>query len=70
MDSIKLLYTDGHGGGWQPWGDHPLPTHLDLQKRHDLYKDKRVQIGTRFVHALRYPNGDEWDCINGWRKKA
>ena len=70
MDSITLLYTDREGGEWQPWGDEPLPTPLDLRKRHELYKDGKVQIGTRFVHALRYPNGEEWDCFNGWRKKA
>jgi hypothetical protein len=56
------FYTDEEGSVWLKWPNGRVPL-ADLEKRNPHF----VMVGGFKVHSLRFPNGAEWDCVNGWR---
>lgn len=58
-------YTSREGSTWFPWPLLKGPTADDLLKRDKAF----VIIEGYHVHAFRWEDGTEWDCINGLRPK-
>lgn len=67
-------YAEREGGRWREWilggiYQSDLPESRILKSFDDGGACYGVIIKDQFVHALRFRDGREWDCINGWRKK-
>jgi hypothetical protein len=63
-------YTTVEGGKWYPWSLEGI-TESQLASALALYNvvNVRLKAGTIrvSVHTLKFLDGREWDCINGWR---
>lgn len=68
MDGLQIAYYEG--SEWVPWEHEPF-TPDDLPKAVKPYSHGRVSFryGPPF-HAVKFPNGLEWDCVGGWRNAA
>lgn len=62
---IPIFYTFVEGGLWVKW---PSKKKSLITADFDLRGKENVELscGVR-VHSLQFENGNEWDCITGWR---
>lgn len=69
---IPTHYTTREGGQWlsweKEWGRVPLEF-LDTKRSATDLLFSWAPGHAVVLHALRFYRGQEWDCINGWRKK-
>lgn len=74
MISDVTHFTLEEGGGWHSWPFRPevKPSNPDLsvlRDRKSVTWRGRAGDGVKIkFHALRFSDGRQWDCINGFRK--
>lgn len=68
-----IAFTAKDGGKWLPWMGECVSEEI-LADRAAYTKHNRNPVATLWqgtqrikLHSLKFADGREWDCINGWR---
>jgi len=63
----KAIHTR-RGGCWASFSEYE-ETDQSMKTVFLAIRNSRGAVVFQEVHALRFENGREWDCYNGWRQQ-
>ena len=68
---IKIQYTSRKGGSWEmgklKMSVAKLERVLNYISEVGVFLGGLTSIEGVWFHAIRLPDGREWDCVNGWQ---